>query len=279
MTAQTDPYVRVYYSITDDPKFADVYDDDAALALWLRLLIVADAIHPAAAPLPVVNPDALAMLVAANLVDLVGTTRYRIHGLVKERERRSSNARASANARWSDATAMRPHSTSDATASERIMRPDATAMRPHSRDACEPMLSEPSLAEPSLAEPSQADPSSDEQPDALDVFARMTGSFPSSKVIPWINELCETYGEAEVCTAMAKAWTDDDDRGTLIGRVRDRLAAEKHRREKAYERRERAREKREQERIEEMPIEQRAENLAKLRAEMVKSGLLSPEDL
>lgn len=135
MTAQTDPYVRVYYSITDDPKFADVYDDDAALALWLRLLIVADAIHPAAAPLPVVNPDALAMLVAANLVDLVGTTRYRIHGLVKERERRSSNARASANARWSDATAMRPHSS----------------------DACEPMLSEPSLAEPRLAEQSQAD--------------------------------------------------------------------------------------------------------------------------
>lgn len=157
MTAQTDPYVRVYYSITDDPKFADVYDDDAALALWLRLLIVADAIHPAAAPLPVVNPDALAMLVAAGLVDLVGTTRYRIHGLVKERERRSSKARASANARWSDATAMRPHSTSDATASERIMRPDATAMRPHSSDACEPMLSEPSLAEPRLAEQSQAD--------------------------------------------------------------------------------------------------------------------------
>ena len=275
MTAQTDPYVRVYYSITDDPKFADVYDDDAALALWLRLLIVADATHPAAAPLPVLNAEALAMLVTAGLVDLVGTTRYRIHGLVKERERRSSNARASANARWSDATAMRPHSTSDATASGRI----PAQMRPHSSDACEPMLSQPSLAEPSRAEPSQADPSSDEPPDALDVFARMTGSFPSSKVIPWINELCETYGEAEVCTAMAQAWTEDDDRGTLVGRVRDRLAAEKHRREKAYERRERAREKREQQRIEEMPIEKRAENLAKLRAEMVKSGLLAPEDL
>jgi len=52
MTAQPTPYVRVYYSITDDEKFAELYDDDGALASWLRLLITADAMYPAAAPIP-----------------------------------------------------------------------------------------------------------------------------------------------------------------------------------------------------------------------------------
>ena len=31
-------YIRVYHTIVDDPKFADVYDDDRALSGWVRLL-------------------------------------------------------------------------------------------------------------------------------------------------------------------------------------------------------------------------------------------------
>lgn len=340
MTAQTDPYVRVYTSIISDPKFAGVYGDDKALATWLRLLIIADSMYPAPGHLPLrVDMKAVEKLAKVELIDLLPGDLYRFHGLEAERESRSRRASESAQLRWSRPreeggkrasrstrfkvlerdgfrcyycgrtapdvvldvdhkvpvreggkddldnlvaacvdcnTGKSGHPLADArntTNDARVMRAQAQGDIPN--DASR---TEPSLAEPSRAEPSQADPSSDEPPDALDVFARMTGSFPSSKVIPWINELCETYGEAEVCTAMAQAWTDDDDRGTLIGRVRDRLAAEKHRRDKAYERRERAREKREQERIEEMPIEKRAENLARLRAEMVKSGLLSKEE-
>jgi hypothetical protein len=46
VTGDKDPYVRVYSRIIDDPKFETVYDDDARLACWLRLLILADATWP-----------------------------------------------------------------------------------------------------------------------------------------------------------------------------------------------------------------------------------------
>lgn len=97
MTAQDDPYVRVYYRIMDDPKFADVYDDDAAFALWVRLLLHADAMYPAPATLPRgVRRAPLDKLVKAELVDLGTGHRYRIHGLTAEREKRAEAARFAA---------------------------------------------------------------------------------------------------------------------------------------------------------------------------------------
>ncbi len=36
MTAQPDPYIRVYYRIADDPRFESVYGCDAALAARRR---------------------------------------------------------------------------------------------------------------------------------------------------------------------------------------------------------------------------------------------------
>lgn len=144
MTAQSDPFVRVYYSVMgDDPKFAQVYDDDARFACWVRLLLVADACYPAPAPIPAgIKKAALAFLVKVELVDLLPGSRYRIHGLQAERERRSERAAASARKRWSDANA--------------VQAPDATAMRPHSertaphmRPNANPILSEPIRTEPS----------------------------------------------------------------------------------------------------------------------------------
>jgi len=83
------PYSRVYWSIVDDPKFASIYDDDRHLAAWLRLLVVADQAHPASAPIPHGTRKAsLSALVEAGLVDLGTGTRFRIHGLDAERERR-----------------------------------------------------------------------------------------------------------------------------------------------------------------------------------------------
>jgi hypothetical protein len=85
----------------DDPKFANVYDDDAALATWLRLLIGADAMWPAPAHLPrKVKSRALDVLVKAGLVDLTTGDRYRIHGLEAERTRRSETGRNAAAVRW-----------------------------------------------------------------------------------------------------------------------------------------------------------------------------------
>lgn len=88
-------YVRVYYSIIDDPRFVGIYDDDHHLATWLRLLLVADAMWPAPAPVPAgTRRPSLAALTAAGLIELQGSGRYRIHGLDAERERRAAAGRA-----------------------------------------------------------------------------------------------------------------------------------------------------------------------------------------
>lgn len=270
MTAQPDPYVRVYYRITDDPKFAEVYDDDAALATWLRLLINADAMFPAAAPIPAgTDPEVLAKLIELEVVDPVGSTRYRIHGLESERTRRSEAGRANASKRWTkpDATAMPPHSDRNATA----MRPH---MPPHSGPIMQTdaLRSSPIRATPSLAEPMRADARED-TPDVMDVWYRLTGSWPSPKVTPWLNQLGSDYGEAEVIIAIAEEWKLDPDRATVIGRARDRLAKARHDAGKAAEKAQAERETRERQAIEEMPEEQRAANLRRLREMMRDAGL------
>lgn len=81
-------YSRVYWSIVDDPKFVTIYDSDAHLAAWLRLLLIADQAHPASAHLPAnVRKSSVKALAECELIDLAGS-RYRIHGLDAERERR-----------------------------------------------------------------------------------------------------------------------------------------------------------------------------------------------
>lgn len=88
------PYSRVYWSVLDDPKFDSVYGNDAAFALWVRLLINADALWPSPAPLPrSIKAKSLTVLVDAGLVDLLARDRYRIHGLDSERGRRRDAAR------------------------------------------------------------------------------------------------------------------------------------------------------------------------------------------
>lgn len=135
MTAQADPYVRVYYRIVEDERFQSVYPDDRALATWLRLLIVADGAYPAAASIPrSVNQKSVAKLVEAGLVELVGTDHFRIHGLESERSRRSEMGRRAASMRWQsegNAPVMRPH-------------PDASSGAMHSA----PLRSEPIQSAP-----------------------------------------------------------------------------------------------------------------------------------
>lgn len=140
MTAQQDPYVRVYYRIIDDPKFDDVFDDKSTLGWWLTLLLAADATHPAPANLPRRLPKAsLEKLVTRGLVDLVGTDRYRLHGLVAERENRSEVGKKGANARWSQ---------SDRNANALPTQSERNPNAMHS----EPLHSEPNRTAPSRRE-------------------------------------------------------------------------------------------------------------------------------
>jgi len=212
----TEPYVRVYYSIIGDPKFASVYSDDHHLAWWLRLLLGADAIWPAPAPIPMgIRKGSLAELVRVGLVDMVGPHHYRIHGLDAERNRRSDAARNAAAVRW--------QSGRNAGASGSEM---------------------PRQAKPSRDEQSQAEPDGGaflDEWDIFDVYFRLTGNPPrSQKLRDFLTRMGETFGYKRFGEALGIEYGVDRDLGTLIGRARDRLAIEDHEAEKV----ERAAEKR-----------------------------------
>jgi hypothetical protein len=92
-------YARVYHEIVDDPKFRKVYDDNDALATWLRMLLIADAMYPASAPMPPETP-ATTELLRAGLVKRRPGNRYIVTGLEREREMRSQYGRNAAAVRW-----------------------------------------------------------------------------------------------------------------------------------------------------------------------------------
>jgi len=108
------PYSRIYWSIVDHPRFEKVYNDDYALALWVRLLVLADSMWPASAPIPALprsrgTPNrALTVLIECGLVvPSEDRRRYTIRGMNAERERRSQLGRNAALARYAPRNAER----------------------------------------------------------------------------------------------------------------------------------------------------------------------------
>lgn len=107
----TEAYSRLYHKFSRE--FPTVYADDAALASWVRLLLVADASWPMRPPVPrSVKARPLAVLVKLGLVILDGDN-YTVLGLDAERTRRRESARIGAAQRWqndrnanADATGM-----------------------------------------------------------------------------------------------------------------------------------------------------------------------------
>jgi hypothetical protein len=104
-------YVRVYHTIVDDERFADVFHSPVRLGTWLQLLLLADALYPASAPLPpYANRQAVKALVDCGLIELADHGQYRVHGLASERAKRSQTGRNGAAMRWhSDGTAESMH--------------------------------------------------------------------------------------------------------------------------------------------------------------------------
>lgn len=101
MSGHPDPYVRVYYRVVDDPRFERIFTDARALGTWLQLLLVADAMFPATAPMPsYIHRPSLKLLVEAGIVEIRAHQRFVIHGLASEREMRSHSARNAAALRW-----------------------------------------------------------------------------------------------------------------------------------------------------------------------------------
>jgi hypothetical protein len=246
------PYSRVYWSIVDDPKFEAIYGDNDHLATWLRLLITADAIWPASATLPAnARRGSIRALNEAGLVDLLKDHRYRVHGLDAERGRRAKAA-----------TSRSPNG--DQVVPERSPNGPSRA-----RDA---LLGSSLLSSSRLPEGVQGEPA-----DALDAFYRLTGSWPSPKVLPWLNRLIDAHSDASVSQALGAEWIVSSDRSSILGRVNDRLEREAHEAEKRRQAASVKAAEEERRKIEAMPQEQREANKNRLREMMVKSGLRSPE--
>jgi len=115
-----DPYSRLYWRLADE--YPDVWDDDAAMATYARLLVSADGAWPAAAAVPVgVKSKAWALLTAGDsplVIPEPHGKRYRIRGLDKHRQGRSDAARIAAGKRWRNADS---NADSNAGAQQRAM--------------------------------------------------------------------------------------------------------------------------------------------------------------
>ena len=228
-------YVRVYHDdlIRDYPQ---VYDNDALLAAWLRLLVVADAMWPTPPELPrSVRARPLARLTEIGLVIPLSGHRYRIRGLDAERTKRQAAARNAAAQRW------------------------------HSKGNAEAM---PSRAEPSKpeSEPSRANG----RADAMDTYWTLMGSYPNGRTKTWIEELVNEFDDHRVSAAIAAEAKGD--RQGLLGRVRDRLRSEADKAAKARAAAETARIEAEAA-AKRITPEQAAENRARVREELVKMGV------
>lgn len=184
-------YVRLYYSIIDDPKFESVYGDDAAWAAYTRLLMLADSMWPASPPIPKsCKAGAFRKLVAESIIDVLPGHKFRIHGLDAERARRKESAVRSANARR--------------TPSER----SANAFGIHQ------------LAEPSIAEQSKAE---SEHDDPVQTYYLLTTRAPRGRALDWCKRLADDYGFRATSDAMADAWGESDEVGTLLSRTENLL--------------------------------------------------------
>jgi hypothetical protein len=129
-----DPYSRIYWSVMSDAKFDGIREDARLFGTWSLLLVVADMAWPAPAYVPpTVARAAVAKLITAGLVDELSGGRFRIHGLDKERERRSSVGKRGAAARWErsqserNAIALPPQSDTNASQAETSKDETSTA--------------------------------------------------------------------------------------------------------------------------------------------------------
>lgn len=179
MKDRDNDYCRVYHTIVDDEKFAEVYDNDAALATWLRLLIIADQAWPASAHLPGnVKRRTVELLERVGIIHTQPGWRYRVHGLDAEREKRAQSARDAAAKRW--------HSGSNAPASDTRM----------------PSRAEPSKAEPSHLRAPEGWPHLDA--DAVAGLEQRTGqpwSLAGDKQLAELDRLIGDHGAAKVFAA------------------------------------------------------------------------------
>lgn len=193
------PYSRVYWSIIDDPKFLEVYDDDKSLAAWCRLLLAADMAWPASAQIPIsTKRPAFDKLVKVGLIDIRPGGRYRIHGLDAERGQRREAA-----------TRLRTGRDPDGPQLGTNRDPDAFGMPGRRRD--EPRIDETRVAEPIAREglPNLTDDVAAAWVAASGRTVLASGAF----ALDYIDDACRRHSSEAIVAAIIEA------RGTFNGSI------------------------------------------------------------
>jgi hypothetical protein len=179
-------YVKVYREIIEDERFETIYPSNRNLATWLRMLLLADAMYPAPAPLAGFSRVAVAALssVKCGLIERVGVGHYRVHGLQAEREAQEAWGRQGAEKRWG------PHKAPDR---------DPNATIPY-----HPIPSQPNPVEPALAA---------YQAVAINV---------SPGALRFLDDLIGAYGQEATARAIGEA--SKEGRTNLLSRAKSILA-------------------------------------------------------
>jgi hypothetical protein len=92
------PFSKVFHALRDE--YYGVWKSDAQLALYVRLLCLANQAYPQMAPIGHRNGAYQSLVKAGLVIENEGATGYTILGLQGERERRSHAARNAAASRW-----------------------------------------------------------------------------------------------------------------------------------------------------------------------------------
>lgn len=214
------PFVRVYLSTIDDPKFVKVFDDDRAFAAWVRLLMIAEPAWPARPPLPAgLGTYARRVLERAGLL-IVDRGRYTLSGLKKEREGRAKTSTERSRDfrdKQRNATALVvPDATGSAVSSATV---GETAMQPSRAGA---LAGSAGMA-------GSVPPAGAREGDDLDgplAYFEVTGKYPThqSTVHDWTTRLAEAHSPAEFQKALATEYTISRNLKDILGRTEARLA-------------------------------------------------------
>ena len=244
MTDTDRRHVRVYYSVVTDERFAEVYHDARHLGTWLQLLLVADAMFPAASPLPAfVDPDSVKVLVEAGLIEEMPHQHFRVHGLLSERDKRSHTAR------------------------------NAAAMRWHSGGNAQPMPSRAEQEQEQEQEQSSSAPASHKNGDdpVAETLFGVYGGNPSKAVMEWGDRLANEYGAEAAARAIGEAATTG--REKLMSRAEGalKLVARAADRSEEAEERERLRQKRAAVRLPTTIVDPAPEKVSEIMENIAKS--------
>ena len=91
-------YSRIYHRLMNE--YPILWRSDAQLALFVRLLVLADKFWPERPPLPRAHSVAMRSLIDYGLISVDDNDHFRVRGLDAERTRRSTAARNAARSRY-----------------------------------------------------------------------------------------------------------------------------------------------------------------------------------